>query len=133
MQIVRTLLLSSLCLIFLSLNVFAGERIKFKSLDSQMKVSGELFLPVDVAGKVPAVIVVHGTAGIDERTKYFAKELPQSGIAVFMVNFQSGVFTSPRNRPPNDRFQPAAFAALRILRGRREIDGSRIGIMGFSL
>jgi dienelactone hydrolase len=123
-------------LTMLSLTVFASshsEHIKFESLDSKMRVSGELFMPPNAVGKVPAVIVVHGTAGVDERTKYFARELPKTGIAVFMVDFKHGVFTDPSNRPLDGAFQPAAFAALRILRQRADIDGSKIGIMGFSL
>jgi len=127
------LLLSSWCLLFLSQNVFASEHIEFTSLNSEMKVSGDLFMPPNVAGKVPAVIVVHGTAGVDDRTQYFATELPKAGIAAFVVDFKHGVFNNSGNRPPNAKFLPAAFAALRILQKRSDIDAAKIGIMGFSL
>ena len=112
----------------------ADETIKFKSISpSALEVSGKLLLPKNIVGKVPAVIVVHGTGGIDERTSYFAEQLPKEGIAAFIVDFKSGVFTSPRDRPPNDAFLPAAFAALRILREKSEIEPDKIAIIGFSL
>jgi dienelactone hydrolase len=111
-----------------------GERIAFQSLDekSKLNVSGELFMPAGAAGKVPAMVVIHGTGGIDGRTRYFAEELPKRNVAAFMVDFKSGHFTSPADRPPNDNFLPAAFAALKVLRGRNDIDPGNIGIMGFS-
>lgn len=121
-------------IIFLISSASADETIKFKSISpSVLEVSGKLFLPKNIIDKVPAVIVVHGTGGVDERTAYFAEQLPKEGIAAFVVDFQSGVFTSPRDRPPNDAFLPAAFAALRILRNKSEINPDKIAIIGFSL
>lgn len=120
--------------IFLTSPASADENIKFKSISpSLLEVSGKLHLPKNIVGKVPAVVVVHGTGGVDERTSYFAEQLPKEGIAVFVVDFKSGVFTSPRDRPPNDAFLPAAFAALRILREKSEINPDKIAIIGFSL
>lgn len=120
--------------IFLFFSASAEETIKFKSISpSSLEVSGKLFLPKSIVGKVPAVIVVHGTGGVDERTAYFAEQLPKEGIAAFVVDFKSGIFTSARDRPPNDAFLPAAFAALRILRGKSEINSDKIAIIGFSL
>lgn len=114
---------------------FAGEVIAFQSLDekSKMNVSGELFLPAGVVGRIPAMVVVHGTGGIDGRTRYFAGELPKLNIAAFIVDFKTGIFTSPADRPTNDNFLPAAFSALKVLRGRNDIAPDNIGIMGFSL
>jgi dienelactone hydrolase len=120
--------------IFLISPASADENIKFKSISpSALEVSGQLLLPKNIVDKVPAVIVVHGTSGIDERTAYFAEQLPKAGVAAFVVDFKSGVFTSPRDRPPNDAFLPAAFAALRILREKSEINPDKIAIIGFSL
>lgn len=115
-------------------SVKADETIKFKAIHpSLLDVSGQLFLPINIAGRVPAVVIVHGTGGIDERTSYFAEQLPKQGVAAFVVDFKSGVFTSARDRPPNDNFLPAAFAALRMLREKPSIDPNRIAIIGFSL
>lgn len=126
-------LLSSVLLIFVATSVQSQERIKFASLNDKMQVHGDLYLPEGRQGKVPAMVVIHGTAGVDSRTKYFAEELPKHGIAAFVVDFRTGVFTTASNRPKNDEFLPSAYAALRVLRGRSDIDPARIGIMGFSL
>jgi len=134
-KFLTSLLKSFFFLLFLNSYSYSGEIIKFVSLDKDklQNVSGELFLPKEFKGKVPAMIVVHGTGGIDNRTKYFADNLPKFGIAVFMVDFKTGVFTSPKDRLPGDDFQPFAFAALKTLRQNSNIDQNKIGIMGFSL
>ena len=110
----------------------ADERLFFAPLDGGHTVSGSLSLPA-AAGKVPAVVVVHGTGGIDSRGAYYIGPLNRAGIATFEVDFKTGVFNSARDRPPNDTFLPMAFAALKLLRDNPAIDGERIGIMGFSL
>jgi dienelactone hydrolase len=121
--------------LFFSHMTYAGELIKFSSLDTNhpLHVSGELYLPKTGEGKFPAMVVVHGTGGIDERTDYFANELPKIGIAVFVVDYKSGIFNNPMDRPRNATFIPASFAALKLLRARPEIDPTKIGILGFSL
>lgn len=128
----RTIILSVL-LISVATSAQSQERIKFASLNDKMQVYGDLYLPERRQGKVPAMVIVHGTSGVDSRTKYFAEELPKHGIAAFVVDFKTGVFTTPSNRPKNDEFQPSAYAALRVLRSRSDINPARIGIMGFSL
>ncbi len=98
-----------------------------------LNVSGELFLPQNMSGPVPAMVVIHGTGGKDDRTEYFAKELPKHGIAAFVVDYKTGVFRTPTDRPPNDSFIPATYAALKLLESRSEVIPEKIGVMGFSL
>ena len=135
LKFLTSLLRSIFFFLFLSSHSYSGEIIKFASLDKDkpQNVSGELFLPLEIKGRVPAMIVVHGTGGIDDRTKYFAENLPKFGIAVFIVDFKSGIFSSPNDRPPVDTFLPMSFAALNVLRNNPNIDPKKIGIMGFSL
>lgn len=122
-----------LCAAFFSLqSVYAQERIYFKSLDGTMNVSGEWFKPKDKE-TFPAVIVVHGTNGVDERGKYWSRVLPQSGIAVFLVDFKTGVYSTAQNRPPTNNFLPALFAALQTVRAQQGTDKDKIGMLGFSL
>lgn len=119
----------------LTLQASAGETIKFESLDPAhlYHMSGELYMPANVTDPVPAMVVVHGTGGVDERTDYFAKELPKMGVAAFVVDYKSGNFTNPTDRPSNDSFIGASFAALKLLESRSAIKSDKIGIMGFSL
>jgi uncharacterized protein len=113
----------------------AGTKINFSSLDNDhpAEVSGRLYLPENRSGPCPAVVMVHGTSGIDVRGTFHRKAMVSQGIAVFEVDFKTGIFTSPSNRPPNETFVPMAFAALKELRKLPAIDPTRIAIMGFSL
>ncbi|MGA3011460.1 MAG: dienelactone hydrolase family protein [Terracidiphilus sp.] len=110
-------------------------RIDFASLDSshQLKVYGTLYLPESASGRSPAVVMIHGTMGIDSRGTLYRVPLLNAGIAVFEVNFKDGIYKSPIDRPKIDTFLPLAFAALKELRKVPSIDPARIGIMGFSL
>lgn len=124
---------AALFFVFFSLpSVQAQERIYFPSLDNQMKVSGEWFKPKD-KDNFPAVIVVHGTNGVDERGRYWARVLPPAGIAVFLVDFKTGVYSTAQNRPPTNNFLPALFAALQTVRAQQGVDKEKIGMLGFSL
>ena len=113
----------------------AGTKIDFSSLDTAhpYKVSGTLYLPENVSSPVPAVVLVHGTMGIDMRGEFYRQPLLSAGIAIFEVDFKTGIYTTPMNRPKPEVFLPMAFAALKELRKLPSIDPNRIGIMGFSM
>ncbi|RAM61477.1 hypothetical protein RB24_24990 [Herbaspirillum rubrisubalbicans] len=120
---------------FFSLTCSAGETLHFDSLDPAhpYSVSGELFLTPKAIGAVPAVVVIHGSGGKDERTEFFVEELPKHGIAAFVVDYKTAIFHTPSDRPPNDTFIAATYAALKLLQSRSEIIAEKIGVMGFSL
>ena len=98
--------------------------------------AGELRIPTQPAGaaKGPAVLIVHGSGGVDSRGGSYANALNAAGIATLEIDLWSvrGVM-SPGDRPRAvaDTL-PDAFAALGYLAARREIDPKRIGVMGFS-
>jgi dienelactone hydrolase len=120
----------------LSAQVFAAETvINFSSLDSGQTYSlhGNLYLPENATTPSPAVIVIHGTMGIDSRGAFYREAILNAGIAFFEVDFKTGVYTGAKNRPKNDNFVPMAFAALKELQKLPAIDPNRIAIMGFSL
>lgn len=112
-----------------------GIVIPFASLDKSQtyELHGTLYLPENKQTPSPAVVVIHGTAGIDERGAFYRKAILDQGIAFFEVDFKTGIYTGPQNRPKNTTFVPMAFAALKELRKLPAIDPVRIGIMGFSL
>ena len=109
--------------------------IHFSSLDAQQpyKLSGTLYLPPNSAGPVPAIVLVHGTAGINETGLFYRQPLLDAGVAIFEVNFKTGVFSGTMDRPHIVAFVPMAFAALQELRKNSSIDPDRIAIMGFSM
>ena len=112
-----------------------GTRIDFPSLDDghPYRVSGQLYLPARASSPSPAVVMVHGTTGIDPRGALYRQAFTDIGIAVFEVDFKTGVYTGPMDRPSPDALLAMGFAALRALRKRPAVDARRIGILGFSM
>jgi len=99
-------------------------------------VVGTLRLPKDAAGRVPAMVIAHGSAGVDAREAAWADRLGALGLATFVVDS----FT-PRNiretatdqgRLPTAANVADALAALRLLATHPRIDPDRIGVIGFS-
>lgn len=113
----------------------AGTIVNFSSLDTQrsLSVHGTLYLPANCTAPCPTVVVVHGTSGIDSRGAFYRGPLLQAGIAMLEVDFKTGIYTTPLNRPKPATFVPLGFAALKALRKLPAIDPDRIAIMGFSL
>ncbi len=100
-------------------------------------VVGTLILPQSSSGRVPAMIIAHGSGGILQgREDAWAARLDALGIATFTVDS-----FAPRGLQSTSRDQSRlstmanladAFAALRLLATHPRIDPNRIGIMGFS-
>jgi dienelactone hydrolase len=113
----------------------AETKISFSSLDKSQtyQLSGTLYLPENAASPCPAIVLVHGTSGINQVGKLYREPVLGAGIAIFEVDFKTGIFTGPMDRPHPDSFLPMAFAALKELRKNPAIDSNHIGIMGFSL
>jgi dienelactone hydrolase len=71
--------------------------------------------------------------GIDSRNEFYRDSILKLGIATFEVDFKTGIYTGPLNRPSPEALLPMGFAALKELRKLPSIDPNRIGIMGFSM
>lgn len=92
------------------------------------KVKGTLLTPMDVAKPYPAVVIVHGSGGVDGRGAFYAKALNEAGIATFEIRmFAPG----KRPRSTGDTW-PHVYGALMYLTQRKDFDSKRIGVMGFS-
>lgn len=100
-------------------------------------VTGTLALPPAANGRLPAMVIAHGSGGIlPGREDAWAARLNALGIATFVVDS----FT-PRGLQSTSRDQSRlstmanladALAALRLLATHPRIDPARIGVMGFS-
>lgn len=100
-------------------------------------VTGTLVLPPGADGRLPAMVIAHGSGGIlPGREDAWAARLNALGIATFVVDS----FT-PRGLQSTSRDQSRlstmanladALAALRLLATHPRIDPARIGVMGFS-
>jgi dienelactone hydrolase len=113
----------------------AGTTINFSSLDKNQsyKVSGTLYMPESKTSPCPAIVLIHGTMGIDSRGEFYREAILNAGIAIFEVDFKTGIYKGALDRPRMETFLPLAFAALKELRKLPTIDPNRIGIMGFSM
>lgn len=100
-------------------------------------VWGNLAFPVNANGPVPAMVIAHGSAGVQQKdTERWVPFFNNMGIATFVVDS----FT-PRNIRRSDEDQSLldqsandadAFSALRLLATDPRIDSTRIGVIGFS-
>ncbi|MGH7338294.1 MAG: dienelactone hydrolase family protein [Myxococcota bacterium] len=96
-----------------------------------LTLQGELVLPEKPAGKVPAMIVAHGSGGLDARNARWAAFLRQHGIASFQI-----AYFASRNVDANSARQPQPthdlYDARQLLATHPRIDATRIGVIGFS-
>jgi dienelactone hydrolase len=93
------------------------------------KVDGHFGRPLANTTKVPAVLILHGSGGIDGRGAYYAKALQDAGIATLEITmFAPG----GRPRAGTKATMPFAAAALKWLAAQSQVDGTRLGVMGLS-
>jgi dienelactone hydrolase len=99
-----------------------------------LTVAGKLRVPVD-GPPAPAVLICHGSDGVDARGGFHAEALGAAGIATFEIDMwaargvRRGALARPRS--PVDTL-PDAFAALAFMAAQPEIDAARLGVLGFS-
>jgi uncharacterized protein len=84
--------------------------------------------------KLPAVLILHGSAGVDSRGDFYETALNEAGIATLQIDmWQARGYSAPGQRPAAIYLTyPDAFSALRFLSQQPNIDASRIGVLGFS-
>jgi uncharacterized protein len=111
--------------------------VSFPSLDpaAPLTVAAQLRVPRDAPQPMPAVVIVHGTAGVDSRGSFYAAALNEAGIATLEIDMWAarGLGGGSAGRPPGVvETLPDAYGALAFLSGHPRIDAGRIGILGFS-
>lgn len=107
-------------------------------------VKGKLKLPVEWQVRkrcyvpkrnIPAVVILHGSAGVDFRGDFYASALNAAGIATLEIDMWEarGLTGIADSRPPLPfSTYPDAFTALKFLATYPGIDANRIGVLGFS-
>lgn len=93
------------------------------------EVPGRFSRPTGSQSKVPAVLILHGSLGVDGRGAFYAKALNEAGLATLEITM------FPPSRPPRlgpKATMPHAAAALKWLAAQPAVDGQRLGVMGFS-
>lgn len=110
------------------------EKVSFPGAKSEgfafaEQVSATLNTPESTIKPFPAVVILHGSSGIDGRGAYYADSLNGAGIATLEV-FMFAPGQRPKGGHANNLTQ--AFGALKYLASRPDIDARRIGVLGFS-
>ena len=113
----------------------AVAQVSYQSLDpvKPLTVPATLRIP-NAAPGMPAVVIVHGSGGIDSRGPSYAAELNKAGIATLEIDMWTprgvvGLANRPRTVAET---LPDAYGAFKYLASQPGIDAKRIGIMGFS-
>jgi dienelactone hydrolase len=103
---------------------------------AEQAVQGDLSLPAQSGGKVPAVVLMHGSAGVEPSMAQWVEALNAIGVATFVV--RSFDARGVKRTVEDQSLVPAgadlmdAFQALVYLASNPRIDAQRIGVMGFS-
>ena len=84
--------------------------------------------------KLPAVVILHGSAGVDSRGDFHEAALNAAGIATLQIDmWEARGLGGGAGRPAAPILTiPDAYSALAFLAARAEIDAARIGVLGFS-
>lgn len=116
--------------------------IEFNSTDidqTSITIKGKLKIPSksnngNLGNGFPAVVILHGSAGVDSRGDFYARALNDNRIATLEIDmWEARGIENLDDRPPLPIANyPDAFAALGFLSEMEGIDPSRIGILGFS-
>ena len=92
------------------------------------ELQGRFGLPAG-SPKVPAVLILHGSGGVDGRGAGYARSLLEAGIATLEITmFPPGA----RPGPSVNLTMPHAAAALKWLAAQPNVNRERLGVMGFS-
>jgi dienelactone hydrolase len=103
---------------------------------SEIKIWGDLSFPSGAQDKVPAIILSHGSGGVERSMAQWVEALNDIGVATFVVD-TFGPRGVKRTAEDQTIVSPAAnlmdaFQALNLLATHPRIDRDRIGVMGFS-
>lgn len=109
---------------------------------SLLTIKGKLSLPGAHGGrphclgarKLPAVLILHGSSGVDARGDFYQQALNAAGFVTLQIDmWEARGVTGLANRPLAPIFTyPDAFSALAFLASLPEVDGNRVGVLGFS-
>ncbi len=102
----------------------------------EVLLGGELRLPFGTSGRVPAVILIHGSGGIVAGSDMWAHILNEAGIAAFILDSFSGrgIVSTVEDQDQLNSLSMTldAYRALDALAAHPRIRPDRIAVWGFS-
>lgn len=101
----------------------------------RVTIAGQLRFPQEATGRLPAVILLHGSGGIGAREEFWSKYLNELGIASFLVDSFTGrgITQTSTDQAQLGRLATIldGYRAFDVLAAHPRIDSSRIALMGF--
>jgi len=102
----------------------------------EVLLGGELRLPSGTSGRVPAVVLIHGSGGIGSGPDMWAHILNEAGIAAFILDCFSGrnIVSTVEDQDQLSSLSMTldAYRALDVLAAHPRIRPDRIAVWGFS-
>jgi dienelactone hydrolase len=99
-------------------------------------IAGQLRIPKPGTDRLPAVILVHGSGGLNASSERWADDLNSIGLAVFVLDSFAGrgIVSTINDQSQLDSLAMMvdAYRALALLARHPRIDPARIAVMGFS-
>jgi dienelactone hydrolase len=99
-------------------------------------IAGQLRIPQNTTGRLPAVILLHGSGGPNGGHELWSKHFNQIGIATFLIDSFTGrgLTSTSTNQALLGRFNMIvdAYRGLDMLAMHPRIDAKRVAVMGFS-
>lgn len=106
--------------------------IAYPSMMEKITLTGVLRLPEEASGRVPVVIIAHGTGGVDGRGEKWARFFLEHGIGSLEIDYfgPRGVRGGTSSRLPTPTHD--IYSAAKLLATHPRVDRERVGVIGFS-
>jgi dienelactone hydrolase len=99
-------------------------------------LAGELRLPRGTSGRIPVVLLLHGSGGVNGGHELWAKHFNEMGVASFVLDSFSerGITSTSTDQALLGRLNMIldAYRAFDVLAAHPRIDPTRVAVMGFS-
>lgn len=99
-------------------------------------IAGELRIPRGATGRLPAVVLLHGSGGVNGGHEFWARHFNEMKIASFLLDSFSarGITSTSTNQALLGRLNMIldAYRSFEMLAAHPRIDPARIAVIGFS-
>jgi dienelactone hydrolase len=120
---------------FQSLTISDAAFLKGEDAGTPVTLAGELRV-AQGAGRMPVVVLVHGSSGIGSNTEVWARQFNEMGVSAFILDSFTGrgltVVGPDQSQLGRLNLSLDAYRALEVLAKHPRVDPKRIVLMGFS-